>query len=180
MKTGAPFLSSGPECGGTESAYSAGGLEVGLLVSTVASHAPQAPAPAAQGRYLGPPWGWGAGGSRSASVPPSVLSRRCLLVLGAGFSHAHAPPRQRCAAVHRLAPRLSRDCAGTRQVLVLLAQVGRVRPPEPQEWGSPQGPLSSISLLAPRMPSWGRSHLTSTTRHRLSVITFLEPRFSTN
>lgn len=85
-----------------------------------------------------------------------------------------------CAAVHRLAPRLSCDCAGTRQVLVLLAQVGRVRPPEPQKWGSPRGPLSSMSLLAPRMPSWGRSHLTSTTRHRLSVITFLEPRFSTN
>ena len=140
---------------------------------------PRATGPSSCGTGVPPraPLGLGCRGSPSASVPPAVLSRLCLLVLGAGFSHTHAPSP---AAVHRLAPRLSCDCAGTRQVLVLLAQVGRVCPPEPQKWSSPRGPLSSMSLLAPRMASWGRSHLTSTTRHRLSVITFLEPRFSTN
>lgn len=97
---------------GTKSAYSAGGLEVGLLVSTVASHCATGPSSCGTGRYLGP-LGLGApGSSRSASVPPSVLSRLCLLVLGAGFSPLDACPLPAAALLRtRLTPRIP-GCAG--------------------------------------------------------------------
>lgn len=110
--------------------------------------------------YLGPPWGWGAGAPECLCPTLSAgAGAACLCSERVSPTRMPLPGSAvpRCTAWRHA---LSRDRAGTRQkVLVLLAQVGRVRPPEPQEWGSPQGPLSSISLLAPRMPSWGRSHL---------------------
>ena len=119
------------------------------------------------------PWGGDAGGFPQCSAV-------CLPVLG-GVSPTFAPlPWQCCAIAPCLVLGLLCDCGGRGRGSVLLVRLGRVCAPEPQEWGSLQGPLSSITLLAPSMPSWERSHLTSTSRHPLRVIMFLEPRFCTN
>lgn len=146
---------------------------MGLVVSRVTSSAPQASDPSSTGMLSCVTVGPGCRG-----LPQS--SAVCLPVLG-GVSPTFAPlPWQCCAIAHGLVLGLLCGCGGRGRASVLLVRLGRVCTPEPQEWGSPQGPLSSITLLAPSMPSWESSHLTSTSRHPLSVIMLLEPRFCTN
>ena len=171
---------------------------MGFVVSIVTSTAPQAPDSCGSGTLPCASLGAGMpGGFLGASLAPSVLmSRLCLLVLRAGFSpHSRPSPVVLCWCARRVLCLLC-DCGGRGK----LGSPGPVRKGLSTRtsgtglsWSSQEGSVHQnlrngalrkgpllASLLAPRMPSWERSHLTSTTRHCLSMITFLEPRFSTN
>ena len=146
---------------------------MGFVVSIVTSNAPQASNSSSTGMLSCAHFGAGMPGASSVLRGLSARARR--------VSPTFSPlPWQCCAIAHCLVLGLLCDCGGRGRGSVLLVRLGRVCAPEPQEWGSLQGPLSSVTLLAPSMPSWERSHLTSTSRHPLSVIMFLEPRFCTN
>ena len=109
------------------------------------------------------PWGWDAGGFLSQGFRPTLSAEQALSARArSGLLPTLTPSPVVLCCCALLGAGSPCACGGRGQVLALLAQLGRVRPPEPQEWGSPgpvrkvrppepqewgspQGPLSSIS-----------------------------------
>ena len=126
------------------------------------------------------PWGWDAGGFLSQGFRPTLSAEQALSACArSGLLPTLTPSLVVLCCCALLGAGSPCACGGRGQVLALLAQLGRSVHQNLRNGALRKGPFLA-SLLAPRMPSWERSHITSTTRHRLSVITFLEPRFSTH